>query len=56
MAQDEKKELFENLNTIKMLLVLLVDKLGVDKRDIAKTLGITQGRLSQLLNPKKYKK
>jgi len=56
MKKDNKQELADNINMIKMLLVLLVDKLGVDKRDIAKALGITQGRLSQLLNPKKYKK
>jgi plasmid maintenance system antidote protein VapI len=56
MTEDNKKELVDNINMIKMLLVLLVDKLGVDKRDIAKALGISPGRLSQLLNPKKYKK
>ena len=55
MAQENRKEILDNLQMIKILLVLLVDKLGVDKKDIAKALGISQGRLSQLLHPKKYK-
>lgn len=53
--EDAKKELIDSINMIKMLLVLLVDKLGVEKKDIAKAIGISKGRLSQLLNPKKYK-
>ena len=56
MKKDNKQELAENINMIKMLIVLLVNKLGVENKDIAKALGISKGRLSQLLNPKKYKK
>ncbi len=54
--RDELNTTCENdVCTIKMLLVLLVNKMGVDRKDIATALGVSQGRLSQLLNPKKYK-
>lgn len=54
--EDSKKAWENDISTIKMLLVLLVNKMGVNKTDIARTLGISEGRLSQLLNPRKYKK
>ena len=46
----------EDIEVLKMLMILLVNKMGVDQKDIAKALGISEGRLSQILNPKKYKK
>lgn len=55
MTRDEEKALLDSVDMLKTLLILLVDKLGVEKSKIAKAMGITQGRLSQLLNPKKYK-
>lgn len=51
-----KKSLENNLELIKTLLILLVNKLGVDKKDIAKVMGISEGNLSKILNPKKYKR
>lgn len=54
MAKNEK-ELLEDIQDIKKLLILLVAKSGVEKKDIAKSMGITKGRLSQILDPKKYK-
>ena len=55
MTRNEEKALLDTANTIKTLLILLVNKLDVKKSDIAKAMGITQARLSQLLDPKKYK-
>jgi DNA-directed RNA polymerase specialized sigma24 family protein len=52
---NKEERLLESMDMIKRLLILLVDKFGVEKSDIAKALGISQGRLSQILNPKKYK-
>jgi DNA-directed RNA polymerase specialized sigma24 family protein len=52
---NKEERLLESMDIIKRLLILLVDKFGVEKSDIAKALGISQGRLSQILNPKKYK-
>lgn len=51
-----KKRLENNVELIKMLLILLVNKLGVEKIDIAKSMGISKGELSKMLNPKKYKR
>ena len=53
--EQEKKKLLADINTMKILLILLVDKLGVDKINIAKALGVSTSKLSKLLNPKKYK-
>lgn len=57
MPEDEsKKDLKYNIEMIKTLLILLVNKLGVEKIDIAKSMGISKGELSKMLNPKKYKR
>lgn len=57
MSKDEyQKETIQNLIIIRNLLILLLEKFDVKKEDIAKTIGVTPGRLSQILNPKKYKK
>jgi uncharacterized membrane protein len=45
-----------DIEVLKMLMILLVNKMGVDQKEIAKALGISEGRLSQILNPKKYNK
>jgi plasmid maintenance system antidote protein VapI len=46
----------QDIAIMKMLMILLVNKMGVKQNAIAKALDITEGRLSQILNPKKYKK
>jgi uncharacterized membrane protein len=51
-----KQDWEEDIAILKMLMILLVNKMGVDQKEIAKALGISEGRLSQILNPKKYKK
>jgi plasmid maintenance system antidote protein VapI len=51
-----KKDWEKDIAIMKMLMILLANKMGVKQNAIAKTLGITEGRLSQLLNPKKYNK
>ena len=53
---DVREDWKQDIEILKMLMILLVNKMGVDQKDIAKTLGISEGRLSQILNPKKYKK
>jgi len=49
------RELLQNVEMIKMLLIMIVDNMGIKRKDISKMLGISEGRLSQILNPKKYK-
>ena len=56
VESEDAQALLKDIETIKLLLVLLVNKLGVQKNEIAKTMGISEGRLSQILNPAKYKK
>ena len=51
-----KEDWKQDIEILKMLMILLVNKMGVGHKDIAKALGISEGRLSQILNPKKYKK
>jgi DNA-directed RNA polymerase specialized sigma subunit len=46
----------KDLECIKLLFVLLANKMGVEKKEIAKALGVSGGRVSQILNPKKYRK
>ena len=53
--QDINSDLAQDVKVMKKLLILLANKLGVEKKDIAKSMGISAGRLSQILNPKKYK-
>lgn len=56
MPKDEyQKEMIQNIAVIRNLLILLLEKFNVKKEDIAKTINVTPGRLSQILNPKKYK-
>jgi uncharacterized membrane protein len=53
---DVKKDWERDIDILKILMILLVNKMGVEQKDIAKSLGISEGRLSKILNPKKYKK
>ncbi len=55
IKSDGKKDWEQDITYLKMLMILLVNKMGVEQKDIAKALGISEGRLSQILNPKKYK-
>lgn len=50
----ENKELLEQVNTIRNLIVLLLIRLEVKGGEIAKVLGVSQGQLSKMLHPKKY--
>ena len=45
-------EELKELRDIKRLLILLLKANDVDQRDIAKVLGVTEGRVSQIINPK----
>ncbi|MGD2072752.1 MAG: hypothetical protein PVG65_04615 [Candidatus Thorarchaeota archaeon] len=56
MQPKQFKKLMEELGAIKNLLVLNLQKSEVKGELIAKALGISQGRLSQMLAIKKYKK
>ena len=51
-----KEDWEKDIEILKMLMILLVNKMGVERKDITKALGISDGRLSQILNAKKYKK
>lgn len=55
---DEKqlKLLRSDLDSIKKLLVLLLKNSDIKGSLIAKAMGISQGRLSQIFPQKKYKK
>ena len=50
------EELKEEVVTIKRLIVLALQKSDIKGDLIAKALGVSQGRLSQLMAIKKYKK
>lgn len=52
----ELKELKDELVAIKKLLVLGLQNSGIKGTHIAKALGISTGRLSQILPTKEYKK
>lgn len=55
---DEKQfnQLREELTAIKKLLIVGLQKAGVQGNSIANVLGISQGRLSQIAATKKYGK
>lgn len=55
MKEKEIQKLFTDLDELKRLLILLLQKLEVKGVDIAKTLGVTKGQLSKRMDPKKYK-
>lgn len=56
MEEKEIEKLRKELEAIKKLLVLLLKKFEVKGDLIAKAIGISEGRLSQIFPQKKYKK
>jgi len=56
MDEKELKNISSQLESIKNLLILLLQKNEVKCTSIAKALGISQGRLSQILPQSKHKK
>ncbi|NQU98996.1 hypothetical protein HQ533_06050 [Candidatus Woesearchaeota archaeon] len=47
-------QLKEELQDIKALIILALQKMKIDNTAIGKALGISKGRVSQLLDKKKY--
>lgn len=56
MDEKTSKELQESIETTNLLLALLLKKMDVAGKDIAAAMNISEGRLSQLLNSKKYRR
>lgn len=58
MEKQEKqlKGIKSEIENIKKLLILLLKHFKVNGRAIATTLGVSEGRLSQVASKKKYKK
>ena len=56
MDDDKLDQVIDELGSIKKLLILLLQKQEVKGGSIAKALGITQGRLSQMVPTRKNKK
>lgn len=56
MGVDKDERILQELSAIKNLLILLLQKFEVKGSLIANALGISQGRLSQILPTKTYKK
>lgn len=56
LDQNQLKLLRSDLDSIKKLLVLLLKNSDIKGDSIAKAMGISQGRLSQIFPQKKYKK
>lgn len=52
---DNENDLQPLLHDIRNLLVLVLMRLEVKGGEIAKAVGISKGRLSQMLNPGKYR-
>ncbi len=56
MEEKQFKKLSSDLDAIKKLLVLMLKKDEVKGDLIAKAMGMSEGRLSQIFPQKKYKK
>ena len=56
LSEKQLKLLRSDLNSIKNLLVLLLKSTEVKGSLIAKAMGVSEGRLSQIFPQKKYKK
>jgi len=56
MENKQVKELKAELTAIKNLLIVGLQSQNIKGGDIAKALGVSQGRLSQQFAKKKYKK
>lgn len=53
---EEIKKLKEEMEDIKALIILALQKIEIDNTSIGKALGISKGRVSQILDKKKYLK
>lgn len=49
------KEILERLEDLKNLFIIFLQSLEVSNKDIAKALGVSSGRVSQIVNRRKYK-
>ena len=56
LDENQFKLLRSDMDSIKKLLVLLLKNSDIKGNMIAKAMGISQGRLSQIFPQKKYKK
>lgn len=56
MSNNELKEFKRDLEDIKALLILFLQKIEVDNLKIADAIGMSTGRVSQLVNKNKYKR
>jgi len=56
MDEKQFKRLLDEIKIMKNLLVLTLQNSNVKGELIARALGVSQGRLSQMLATKKYKK
>ena len=56
MTDKQFEKLFEEILDTKRLLILLLQSNKVKNNSIAGALGITDGRLSQIMSPSKYRK
>ena len=56
MNDKKLNQIANELGAIKKLLVLLLQHHEVKGENIAKALGVTKGRVSQMASTKKYKK
>lgn len=56
MINSEIGELKSGLEDIKALLILFLQSQEVDNQKIADAIGVSTGRVSQLINKNKYKK
>jgi predicted transcriptional regulator len=56
MEEKHFKEIMAAIESIKLLLALNAKQAGAGVEDIAKAMGVSPGRVSQLIATKKYKK
>lgn len=56
MSVDSENESDKNFKQMINLLILLARQSGVSGKDIAKAMGCSEGRISQMLDRKKYGK
>ncbi len=56
MNDKKLDQIAEDLGAIKRLLVLLLQHQDVKGENIARALGVSKGRVSQMASTKKYKK
>lgn len=54
MTNNELKELKKDIEDIKSLLILFLQKIEVENPKIADAIGMSTGRVSQLVNKNKY--